>query len=66
MRLEHVFWCDRSDCHSHVRTAASAPSTGVLVHELPPTGNQDGDVRWFCSWDCLMLFAAAVSVPSAI
>lgn len=60
MKIEHVFHCELVECNTHIRTASAAPSCGLLVTELPWSGVQDQDSRWFCSWECVMRFAAAM------
>ena len=77
MAIERTYYCEGPDCggegglsggHTscHVRTATPPPY-------LPPSfievreGNHDGtDEHHFCSWDCLMKFAAAQPIPEVI
>jgi hypothetical protein len=53
MSVQRVYRCDWRECKCHVRTAAnSPPSSFILVRE------EDGQPRHFCTWDCLLKFAA--------
>lgn len=51
MSIERVFHCDCEDCEIHVRTAGLRPPTFLTVSE-------DDDELHFCSWDCVLKFAA--------
>ncbi len=53
MSVERVFYCDTEDCKIHVRTPGTRPPTFLTVSE------DSGDELHFCSWDCVLKFAAA-------
>ena len=52
MSIERVFYCDGPDCETHVRTANSRPATFIVVTE------EAGPSQHFCTWDCVLKFAA--------
>lgn len=52
MSIERVFTCDSEDCERHVRTTSTHPPTFIAVTE------DAGDALHFCSWDCVLKFAA--------
>lgn len=57
MSIEQIFHCDGPECAGHVRTSADFPSTGFIrTYERWPGFDQE---RHFCTWDCLLRFAAA-------
>jgi hypothetical protein len=53
MSIERVFYCDGPECENHARTASDLPPTSFLVVREDADHSQD-----FCSWDCLLKFAA--------
>lgn len=52
--VERTFYCSRvPNCDTHIRTASPRPSEGVLTLDLPSNTHS-----WFCSWDCVLAYAA--------
>ena len=57
MSVERIFHCDGPECEGHVRTMADFPSTGFIrTYERWPSFETE---HHFCTWDCLLRFAAA-------
>lgn len=65
MSIERVFYCDGPDCQRHVRTMAEFPSCGFIETRQASAGFPDAR-NHFCSWDCLMKFAAQHPPPEVI
>lgn len=75
MSIERTFYCDGPDCRAHVRTAEVRPrmpwifieeTGGVFFHpDCHPYPNP-GDPWTFCSYDCVMKFAAKSPPPEVI
>lgn len=66
MSIERTYFCEAPDCEHHVRTASPPP---YLPHGTIETREVDdqGDVaHHFCSWDCLMKYAAEQPVPEVL
>jgi hypothetical protein len=62
---EHVYYCNRDGCDSHQTSTAAAPITGwLLVVERAPS--REPEQLDFCSWDCLMQYAATIPPPETI
>jgi hypothetical protein len=53
MSIERVFYCDEHECDRHAQTAQLRPSTFITVTEGA------GRSLHFCSWDCVLRYAAA-------
>lgn len=51
MSIERTFYCDGPECERHVVTADTRPPTFLTVAE-------DDQESHFCSWDCVLRFAA--------
>jgi hypothetical protein len=56
MSIECVFHCDCRDCNTNVQTASAAPPLWLTVTD---DGAPD-DPMYFCSWDCVLKYAAEV------
>jgi hypothetical protein len=55
--VERTFYCDGPDCEGHIRTMADFPSDGFIkTYERWPGFDAE---HHFCTWDCLLRFAAA-------
>jgi hypothetical protein len=54
MAVDRIFYCDAPDCEGHVQTASLRPRGGFLF----VTDSSGGRTRHFCSWDCVMRYAA--------
>lgn len=54
MSIERTFYCDAPGCEVHVRTMAKFPICG-FIRTL-----QDCEVHHFCSWDCVLKYAATM------
>jgi hypothetical protein len=61
MSIERVYYCDGPECEGHARTAGAQPPTGFLT-----VGEGADPERHFCTWDCLMKFAAARPLPEVV
>ena len=64
MSIERVFHCDGPDCQVHIRTMAARPATGFLTATEQWPGRRA--THHFCSWDCVLRFAAAKTPLEAI
>jgi hypothetical protein len=53
MTIERVYHCDGPDCEVHAKTAGDLPPTTFLV-----VTEDTGRSEHFCSWDCLLRYAA--------
>jgi hypothetical protein len=53
MAIERIFHCDGPDCEGHVRTASSRP-VSMFLTVTAGTGRS----QHFCTWDCLLKYAA--------
>lgn len=62
MSIERIYHCDGPDCEAHAKTAGDLPPTTFLV-----VTEDTGRSEHFCSWDCVMKFAAlkppTVTIP---
>ena len=57
MAIERIFHCDAEGCEGHIRTMAEFPSSGFIrTYEQWPGFETE---HHFCTWDCLLRFAAA-------
>jgi hypothetical protein len=61
MSIERVFHCDGPECENHVKTAGDLPPTTFLV-----VTEDTGHSEHFCSWDCLLKFAATKPPTEAV
>lgn len=67
MSVERTYYCDGPDCPApmegdtprHVSTVSPPPYLPIGVMEVRERSDQGDDTHHFCSWDCLMKFAAA-------
>lgn len=78
MSVERTYYCDGPDCggegglkggHSSVHAQTATPPPHLPSSFLAVRGNRwmDGkDETHFCSWDCLMKYAAAQPVDEVI
>jgi len=56
--IDRIFRCDWKECDGHVLTARTCPSgSGFLTITEHSVGAED---LHFCSWDCVLRFAAAI------
>jgi hypothetical protein len=62
MSIERIFYCDSPDCNTNVRTASASPSLWLTVID----GAVPHDPMHFCSWDCILKYAAEVSPVEVI
>jgi hypothetical protein len=53
MSIERTFYCDGPDCTGHVRTASPRSASIITVTEGTSRSSH------FCTWDCLLKYAAA-------
>lgn len=77
MAVERIIYCEGPDCggdgglvggHSsvHVRLATPPPYLPPGFIEVREGGHDGVDEHHFCSWDCLMKFAAKFPPPERI
>ncbi len=59
MSRETTYFCEAPGCNSHVRAMCEPPATSFLVvrERIPSEPVSERD---FCSWDCVMRFAATL------
>lgn len=55
MSIERIFYCDWRECEAHVRTASSRPQASFLT-----ITESAGRSLHFCSWDCVLRYAAEI------
>lgn len=61
MSIERVYYCDGPDCLTHSRTASlSLPAGFFRVDE------GEGHEHHFCSWDCILRYAATMPAMEVI
>jgi hypothetical protein len=65
MSVRRTFHCDGPECAAHVETAAEHPPTFVTVLEEPGYAHEQRPEHHFCSWDCVLKYAAMIE-PSEI
>ncbi len=51
MTVERVIYCDGPDCEAHIRSGRRLPAGFLRIAGW-------GDALYFCSWDCVLRFAA--------
>ncbi len=62
--IERIFHCDWKGCDAHVHTIAAKPeSPGWFT--VTETG-QDTKPLHFCTWDCILKYAAQFEPPTII
>ncbi len=54
MAIERVYRCDGPECEGHARTASARAPVGFIV----ATERAGGSPLHFCTWDCVLRFAA--------
>jgi hypothetical protein len=54
MTTERIYYCDGPDCPRHVQTAKRRPESFIFV-----TGGGSATTQHFCTWDCVLRYAAA-------
>jgi hypothetical protein len=55
MSIERIFYCDWRDCKTNVQTASASPPLWLTV-----TDDADRCPMHFCSWDCILKYAAEI------
>ncbi len=55
MSVEHIFYCDCRECNTNVQTASASPPLWLTV-----TDDADRRSMYFCSWDCILKYAAEI------
>lgn len=77
MSVERTYYCEGPDCGRHgeqdrdevpvhVKTASPPPYLPVGVIETRDRDPEGEQTHHFCSWDCVMKYAAAQPVPEVI
>jgi hypothetical protein len=74
MSIERIYYCEGPDCGDeqeggvsrHARTATPPPHLPVSFIETRERLNGEDYAHHFCSWDCLMKFAARQPIPEVI
>jgi hypothetical protein len=70
MSIDRVYYCEGPDCNggdpTHVRTATPLPYLPLGFIETRECLNGGDYLHHFCSWDCLMKYAAAQPVPNTV
>jgi len=56
--VERRLYCDAPGCEVNVTTASSPPYVPGLFLEVRQDGDNEASVWQFCSWDCVMRYAA--------
>lgn len=54
MAIQRTYYCDAPDCENHAATAATGRTAMGFLRV-----SGDGPALHFCTWDCVMRFAAA-------
>lgn len=73
MATEYTYYCEAPDCHGgsldgdkpplHARTGSAPPYLPSGFVETRERHNTGDTLHHFCSWDCLMKYAAQQPVP---
>jgi hypothetical protein len=66
MSIKRIFTCDAEDCENKVQTQAEHPPTFVTVFDEPGYPHEPRHEFHFCTWDCLMKYAAKFEPPIVI
>lgn len=73
MSVERVYYCEGPTCGDapdgnsrHARTATPPPYLPVGVIETRERYDGEDQLHHFCSWDCVMKYAAAQPVPEVV
>lgn len=76
MSVQRTIYCDNPTCADdkpgdsttpcNVSTATPAPYLPMGVIETRSRDNEGDDLHHFCSWDCVMKYAAKQPVPEII
>jgi hypothetical protein len=53
--IERVYICDGPGCRTNMQTASAHPSLWLTV-----TDGTEGPAMHFCSWDCILKYAAEI------
>jgi hypothetical protein len=75
--IDRIYYCEGPDCggegglaggHTscHVQTATAPPYLPPSFIEVREGDDQGPTEHHFCSWDCLMKYAAAQPIPERI
>lgn len=56
MSVERTFYCDAQDCDRHISTLAINAPGFVTTIERDPIATTE---LHFCSWDCVLKYAAS-------
>lgn len=63
MSVEHTYRCDGPECGNHGLSQKDRPPFFITTYDFEFDGVSA--VSHFCSWDCLMKFAAKIPPPEA-
>jgi hypothetical protein len=66
--IGYAYTCDGPDCEVHTSPVATPPPYlpyGFIETRLTLPGN-DPETRQFCSWECVMKYAANQPIPERI
>ena len=55
--IDRTYRCDGPDCTTHATTSGDQPVGFIVASERTPGPRY---VRHFCSWDCVLRFAARI------
>jgi len=74
MSIDRIIYCEGPGCGAtdsgglptHIQTAEPAPYLPPCFLEVREGGHNGSDEHHFCSWDCLMKFAAKFPPPERI
>lgn len=70
MSVQRTFYCDGPDCGDgkpvNVETHAEHPPTFITTYEEPGFAHEDRHEMHFCSWDCVLRYAAKVEPSEEI
>jgi hypothetical protein len=73
MTIERTYYCEGPDCGDvpegspvHARTASPPPYLPVGFIETRVIEHGGEEIHHFCSWPCVMKFAAAQPIPERI
>lgn len=58
MAIDRTYYCEGPDCEAHARTGAPSPLLPVGFIEARHRVPGADEAHHFCSWDCVMKFAA--------
>lgn len=58
MSIERIYYCDGPDCETHQRSLGRIPKSWITATQTR--------THYFCSWDCVMRYAATIEPTEVV